>query len=210
MPFTYDVATQTFTFSPQLTDPVGTLINQSAQFYFADFPALVWNAPIQLNTLAFDSGQLSATGQTTQVSDTSVINFSKTEKETEELVKKLFQQPRLESTPLQVYSFKFEEPIEIHLGSIDRTQRIGNDPEIEADFGSGTAFLELLLVPDLRIVQKTAINNADIGFHNVKVTLTTFIDKVKITKTYRFVLIIDGDLEQSSGKSTVVEVSDES
>ena len=122
----------------------------------------------------------------------------------------MFQQPRLEPTPLQVYIFKFEEPIKIHLGSIVKTQRIGIDPEIEADFGSGAAFLELLLVPDLQIVQKTTINNADIGSHNVKVTLTTLIDKVKITKTYKFILIIDGDFELSSGKSSVVEVSDES
>ena len=65
-------------------------------------------------------------------------------------------------------------------------------------------------MPDLRIVQKKPIKNADIGSHNVKVTLTTLIDKVKITKTYKFILIIDGDFELSSGKSSVVEVSDES
>ena len=118
----------------------------------------------------------------------------------------MFQQPRLEPTPLQVYIFKFEEPIKIHLGSIVKTQRIGNDPEIEADFGSGAAFLELLLVPDLRIVQKTTINNADIGFHNVKVTLTTLIDKVKVAKTYKFFLIILEDFEQSGGESSIIEV----
>jgi len=42
----------------------------------------------------------------------------KTEKETEELVKKLFQPPHLEHAPLKEYLFKLEEPIEIHLGSI--------------------------------------------------------------------------------------------
>ena len=148
------------------------------------------------NQQAIGCGLLPAAGQANQ----------KTEKETEELVKKIFPQPRLEPTPLKVYSFKFEEPIEIHLGSIVKTQRIGNDPEIEADFGSGAAFLKLLLVPDLMIVQKTAINNADIGSHNVKVTLTTLIDKVKVAKTYKFILIILEDFEQSSGESSIVEV----
>ena len=75
-------------------------------------------------------------------------------------------------------------------------QRIYNEPQIEADFGSGAAFLELVLVPDLRIVQKTAPKNADIGSHNVKVTLTTLLDKVKVTKTYKFILIILEDFEQ--------------
>ena len=50
MPFSYDATTQEFTFRPQLTDPVGTKINQSAQFYFADFPGRIWNVPIQLLT----------------------------------------------------------------------------------------------------------------------------------------------------------------
>ena len=63
-------------------------------------------------------------------------------------------------------------------------------------------------MPDLRIVQKKPIKNADIGSHNVKVTLTTLIDKVKVAKTYKFIMIIDGDLEQSSGESSVVDVSD--
>ena len=51
-PFTYDSVTEVFTFSPLLTDSVGTVTNQAAQFYFADFPSRVWNAPIQLDTLA--------------------------------------------------------------------------------------------------------------------------------------------------------------
>ena len=85
-------------------------------------------------------------------------------------------------------------------------QRIYNEPQIEADFGSGAAFLELVLVPDLRIVQKTAPKNADIGSHNVKVTLTTLIDKVKVAKTYKFILIILEDFEQSSGESSIIEV----
>ena len=76
----------------------------------------------------------------------------KTEKETEELVKKLFRPPRLEPAPLNVYFFKFKEPIEIRLGSIVKTEQTSFDPEIEADFGSGAAFLELMLVPDIRIV----------------------------------------------------------
>ena len=73
--FTYDSMTEDFTFSPQLTDSVSTIINYSAQFSFADFPSLIWHATIQLNIAcaqtsnqqAFDCGLLNADGQTNAV-----------------------------------------------------------------------------------------------------------------------------------------------